>query len=111
MALCTQGPQDMEVIVLDNHRTDVAQEQAQQGQLDFRRGHLPVTKEDNVLQRQEASQADMVAEGCKLGRVRRAIPSTAIQHVKPHRQAPIASGQGEELQWLQPLPCWVVTWL
>src|SRR3989442_12465619 len=76
MALCTQGPQDMEVIVLDNHRTDVAQEQAQQGQLDFRRGHLPVTKEDNVLQRQEASQADMVAEGCKLGRVRRAIPST-----------------------------------
>jgi hypothetical protein len=54
--------------------------------------HLPVANENNILQRQEASEAGMVAEGCELGRIRGAVSGAAMQHIKPHRQPPIASG-------------------
>src|SRR3989442_5122137 len=92
-----QGPQGLALLVLPRYGTDVAQIQAQPGQLVFRRGHLAVANEDRVLQRQEVRQPDMCAEGRKLGGVCRAISGAAMQHVKPHRQAPIASSQGEEL--------------
>jgi hypothetical protein len=71
--------------------------QPQPGQLILRRGHLPVADEDNVLQRQKASQSGMVAEGRKLGRVGRAVAGTTRQHGKPYWQAPIASRQGKKL--------------
>src|SRR6516225_5896269 len=74
----------------------------------IRRRHCAVAHEDDVLQRQKARQAGMIAEGRALGRVGRAVASAARQHVKPHWQASIASSQGKQLQLLQPLPRWVV---
>ena len=73
-----QGPQGLALMVLQRYGTDVAQMQAQPGQLVFRRGHLAVANEDRVLQRQEVRQPDMFAEGRKLGGVCRAISGAAM---------------------------------
>ena len=100
--------QRLTVMVLQGYGTDVAQIQAQPGQLIIRRRHFAVANEDDVLQRQKASQSGMIAEGRELGRVGRAVASAARQHVKPHWQASIASSQGKQLQLLQPLPRRVV---
>jgi len=87
-----QVPQGLAVLVLERQGTDVAQVQAQPGQLVLCGRHLPVPNEDNVLQRQKVRQLDMFAEGRELRNVRRAIPGAAMQRVEPHRQATIASG-------------------
>jgi hypothetical protein len=73
------------VMVLERYGTDVAQVQAQPGQLVLRRGHLAVANEDNVCQRQEARQASLLTEGRQLWRVGRTVAGATRQHVKPHR--------------------------
>jgi hypothetical protein len=92
--------QGLAVMVLHRDGANVAQAQAQPGQLVLLGGHLAIAEKDDLLQRQEVGQPGMLSEGGKLGGVSCAIPGAAIQSIEPHRQPPVTGGQGEELQLL-----------
>jgi hypothetical protein len=70
--------QGLAVMLLQRDGANVAQAQAQPGQLVLLGGHLAIAQQNDFLQRQEVSQPGMFSESSKLGSIGRAIPGATI---------------------------------